>query len=38
MGLQNKVSLVRIAKYEVEHSEKTLDFPTLDAVLATCIN
>ncbi len=33
-----KVSLICAAKYEVEHSENSLEFPTLYAVLATCIN
>jgi hypothetical protein len=32
-----KVSLVCAAGYEVEHSENSLEFPTLYAVLATCI-
>jgi hypothetical protein len=33
-----KVSLVCTSKYEAEHSEKSIDFPTLDAVPTTCIN
>jgi hypothetical protein len=33
-----KSSLGSAAKYEVKHSEKTLEFPTLYAVPATCIN
>ena len=33
-----KVSLACTPKYEAEHSEKSLDIPTLNAVLATYIN
>jgi hypothetical protein len=32
------ISLVRAAKYEVEHSENSLEILTLYAVSATCIN
>lgn len=31
------VSLAHTAKYEVEHSEKPLEFPTLYAACMTCI-
>jgi CRP-like cAMP-binding protein len=38
MKAKRLINLVCAAKYEVEHSENSLEFPTLYAVLAICIN